>query len=47
MTAVMNNRKALNIKGKVEVIRQIENGTRKADLCLGTLSLKFCDPNDV
>jgi hypothetical protein len=33
MAAITNKRKVLTIKGKVEVIQQIENGTRKADLC--------------
>jgi len=33
MAAITNKRKVLSVKGKVKVIRQIENGTRKADLC--------------
>jgi hypothetical protein len=32
MAAITNKRKVLTIKGKAEVIQQIENGTRKADL---------------
>jgi len=33
MAAVTNKWNVLSIKGKVEVIRQIENGKRKADWC--------------
>jgi hypothetical protein len=32
MTAIMNKRKVLSVKGNVEAIGQIKNGTRKADL---------------
>jgi len=42
MTAVTNKWKVLSVKGKVEVIRQIENGKRKADWCR-----EFCVVNSV
>jgi hypothetical protein len=33
MATVTNKRKVLSIKGKVQVIQQIENGKKKADMC--------------
>jgi len=33
MATVMNKRKVLGIKGKVKLIRQVENGKQKADVC--------------
>jgi hypothetical protein len=33
MAVVMNKREVLSIKGKVKVIRQIENRKEKADVC--------------
>jgi len=41
----MNKKEVLSIEKKVTVIRQIENGKKKADMCR-ELSPKFCDPND-
>jgi hypothetical protein len=33
MVTVTNKRKALGVEGKVSVIRQIENGRKKDDVC--------------
>jgi len=33
MATVMNKKEVLNVEGKVTVIRQIENGGKKADMC--------------
>jgi transposase-like protein len=33
MTTVTNKRQILSVEGKVKVVRQIENGKKKADVC--------------
>jgi hypothetical protein len=43
MATVMNGRKVLSIKGGVKVIKEIENGNKKADMCWNWFC-KYCDP---
>jgi hypothetical protein len=43
MPTVMNGRKVLSIKGRVKVIQEIENGSKKLT-CVGIWFCKYCDP---
>jgi hypothetical protein len=38
--------KAVSVKGKVEVIRQMENGKQKAEVCWEFGLYKLYDPKD-
>ena len=46
MGTVMN-KKVLSFEGKVKLIRKIENGKKKADLCREFYLRKLCESNDI
>jgi len=44
---VTDKRKILGIEGKCSVVREIENGKKKADSVSGIWSRKIYEPNDL
>jgi hypothetical protein len=46
MATVRDKRKALSVEGKVEVIRQLENGKQKDEVCREFGLYKLYDPKD-